>query len=56
MLRFWIKDPVEGITNVRSEVLLALWDIFKREGIEIPFPQRDVNMRMPVQVEIKERK
>jgi small-conductance mechanosensitive channel len=55
VLRFWIKDPVEGITNVRSEVLLALWDIFKREGIEIPFPQRDVNMRMPVQVEIKER-
>jgi small-conductance mechanosensitive channel len=41
-LRFWIRDPVDGTTNVRGKVLLALWDIFKREGIEIPFPQRDV--------------
>jgi small-conductance mechanosensitive channel len=44
-LRFWIRDPVDGTTNVRGKVLLALWDIFKREGIEIPFPQRDVTLR-----------
>jgi small-conductance mechanosensitive channel len=37
-LRFWIADPVEGVTNVRSAVLLALWDAFKREKIEIPKP------------------
>ena len=56
VLRFWIRDPVDGLTNVRGQVLLALWDIFKREGIEIPFPQRDLNMRTPVQVEISEKK
>jgi small-conductance mechanosensitive channel len=55
-LRFWIRDPVDGLTNIRGQVLLALWDIFKREGIEIPFPQRDLNMRTPVQVEISEKK
>jgi small-conductance mechanosensitive channel len=44
-LRFWIRDPVDGTTNVRGKVLLALWDLFKREGIEIPFPQRDVHLR-----------
>jgi len=44
-LRFWIRDPVDGTTNVRGKVLLALWDIFQREGIEIPFPQRDVHLR-----------
>jgi small-conductance mechanosensitive channel len=55
LLRFWIRDPVDGLTNVRGQVLLALWDILKREGIEIPFPQRDINVRMPVQVEIAER-
>jgi len=44
-LRFWIRDPVDGTTNVRGKVLLALRDIFQREGIEIPFPQRDVHLR-----------
>lgn len=44
VLRFWIHDPVEGTTNVRGEVMLALWDAFKREGIEIPYPVRDVRI------------
>jgi len=52
ILRFWIRDPIDGLTNVRGQVLLALWDAFKCAGIEIPFPQRDINMRTPVQVEI----
>jgi small-conductance mechanosensitive channel len=55
VLRFWIRDPVDGLTNVRGQVLLALWDAFKREGIEIPFPQRDLHMRTPVQAEVQER-
>ena len=38
--------------NVRGQVLLALWDVFKREGVEIPFPQRDVNFKMPLAVAI----
>jgi len=45
VLRFWIRDPIDGITNVRGNVMLALWDAFKREGIEIPFPVRDVRIR-----------
>jgi small-conductance mechanosensitive channel len=44
MLRFWIDDPVAGITNVRGLVLLALWDAFKREGIAIPSPIQDVRL------------
>jgi small-conductance mechanosensitive channel len=55
ILRFWIRDPIEGLTNVRGKVMLALWDTLKREGIEIPFPQRDLNMRNALQVEISER-
>ena len=44
VLRFWITDPSEGLTNVRGNVYLALWDAFKKNGISIPFPQREVRM------------
>ena len=44
ILRFWIEDPVEGLTNIRGNVYLALWDAFKENGISIPFPQREVRM------------
>ena len=27
-LRFWIKDPTNGTANVRSEVMLRVWDFF----------------------------
>jgi small-conductance mechanosensitive channel len=46
-LRFWINDPTSGVTNVRGLVLLALWDAFKREGIEIPSPIQDVRLVEP---------
>ncbi|MCF8495319.1 MAG: mechanosensitive ion channel [Alphaproteobacteria bacterium] len=41
-LRFWIKDPEGGITNVKGEVLLMLWDAFKENGIEIPYPHLEI--------------
>lgn len=44
ILRFWIRDPTGGLTNVRGAVYLALWDIFKEHEISIPFPQREVRM------------
>ena len=44
-LRFWIDDPQEGTTNIRGKVLLAVWDAFKRNGIRIPYPHREIIMR-----------
>jgi small-conductance mechanosensitive channel len=44
-LRFWIEDPEQGVANVSSLVLLAVWHKFKEKGIEIPFPQRDLHLR-----------
>ena len=44
ILRFWIKDPTGGLTNIRGGVYLALWDAFKANNISIPFPQREVRM------------
>ena len=43
-LRFWIDDAHNGITNVKGEVFLALWDAFKENDIEIPYPHREVYM------------
>ena len=44
ILRFWITDPSGGLTNIRGNVFLALWDTFQENGISIPFPQREVKM------------
>ncbi len=41
-LMFWIDDPERGINNVKSDILFALWDAFKTEGIAIPYPHREV--------------
>jgi len=49
-LWFWIGDPIKGVGNVRSAVLFALWDAFKRDGIEIPFPVRDMRLDKPISV------
>jgi small-conductance mechanosensitive channel len=43
-LRFWIRDPRNGTANVRSEVMLGIWDRFKEHGIQLPFPQRDIHL------------
>ncbi len=48
LLRFWISDPAGGVVNVKSEVLLSLWDALKENGIEIPFPQRDIHIKTHV--------
>lgn len=50
LLRFWISDPQQGLTNIRGTVLLALWDTFKEHGINIPFPHREVIFKTPIEV------
>jgi small-conductance mechanosensitive channel len=45
VLRFWIHDPQQGLTNVRGRVLLALWDTFRENGIDIPYPHREIIMK-----------
>lgn len=41
----WIGDPESGVGNVQSEILNRLWVLFKENGVEIPFPQRDIHIR-----------
>jgi small-conductance mechanosensitive channel len=46
-LRFWISDPVNGTANVRSQIMLNIWDLYRQHGIELPNPQRDLTLRNP---------
>ncbi len=41
----WINDPEGGVGNVKSDVLNRLWWLFKEAGVELPFPQRDLNLK-----------
>ena len=54
LLRFWIDDPQQGLTNIRGKVMMALWDAFKENGISIPFPHREVIMKTPITVNATE--
>jgi len=44
-LRFWINDAADGIANVRSDVMRKIWSVFHENGVEFPFPQRDVLLK-----------
>ncbi len=43
-LTFWIADP-SWLGDVKSDVMLALWDAFKRDGIRVPYPVRELRVR-----------
>jgi small-conductance mechanosensitive channel len=51
-LRIWINDPKNGVSNVKSDVFLRIWDKFHAQGIEIPFPQRDLHLKTPPEIRI----
>ena len=44
-LQIWIDDPEDGLGNLRSDVLKAIWEKFKVSGVEIPFPQTDIRIK-----------
>jgi small-conductance mechanosensitive channel len=44
-IRFWIDDARNGVHNVKSQILYEMWRLFQREGIQIPYPKRDLYMR-----------
>ena len=43
-VRFWIRDPMNGVNNVRSDVNREIWRLFKKHGITIPVQQHDVRL------------
>lgn len=45
--RFWIRDPMNGVNNVRSDVNRKVWRLFKEHGIKIPVAQQEVRVLDP---------
>ncbi|MBC7987568.1 MAG: mechanosensitive ion channel [Sphingomonadaceae bacterium] len=44
-IRCWILDPEGGVGNMKSDVLMRVWDKFKEAGIGMPYPQRDIHVK-----------
>ena len=44
-IRVWIRDPEAGLGSIRSEILNRVWESFQENGIQVPFPQRDVHVK-----------
>lgn len=42
--RFWIRDPMNGVNNVRSDVNREIWRLFKKHAITIPVSQHEVRV------------
>lgn len=43
-LFIWLNDPENGIANIKSEVNLAIWQAFKENQIQIPYPQQEIRI------------
>lgn len=49
-MNVWVNDPEAGITNVRSDLYLAIWKAFKQHAITIPYTQKDLPTVPPATV------
>ncbi len=51
-----MKFSLNGMDNVKSDVMLSLWEVFKREGIRVPYPVREIRIRggaLPVETTVE---
>jgi small-conductance mechanosensitive channel len=51
-LRIWIDDPKNGIINVRSDVLLAMWNKYRAHGIRTQLGHRDIFIKSGSEINV----
>ncbi len=44
LVEFWMEDIDDGENRVGADLLLMIWTALKENGIEIPFPQREIKI------------
>ena len=49
-VHYFINVAKYNRLHIKSEVMLAIWDKFKQEGIEIPYPQSDLHIKGTVKL------
>lgn len=42
--RFWIRDPMNGVNNVRSDINRVIFRLFRQHGLTIPVAQREIRI------------
>ena len=45
-LRVWTIQQVQTPTRLKSDLYFAIFEAFRKQNIEIPFPQRDLHIRL----------
>ena len=53
VLHFWVGDVTKGRWGPQSEVMFEIWRKFKKNKIEIPFPQRDLHIKTSDVIKVK---
>jgi small-conductance mechanosensitive channel len=43
-LGFWIADPENGTGGVKSDINIAIWRAFNRDGVEFAYPRQDIRV------------
>jgi len=51
-LRIWIDDPKNGIINVRSDVLLTMWEKYRANGIRTLLGHRDIFIKSGSEINV----
>jgi small-conductance mechanosensitive channel len=52
---FWTAD-FDSWTSLKSSVLLEIFEVFKQNNVTIPFPQRDIHVKVSDQKDLQENK
>ncbi|TCW34005.1 mechanosensitive ion channel family protein [Gulbenkiania mobilis] len=43
-LYMWVLDPENGFLGLKSEIYRRVWKAFEAQGIEVPYPRRDIHL------------
>jgi small-conductance mechanosensitive channel len=53
-LRVWTQELLDRPGRLTSQLNFSIWEKFREHDIEIPYPQRDLYLKEPVYVELKQ--